>query len=206
MNIDVTKTRAGENYLTVPEEKQLFDYLKKLKDTQAERDFILLKTARLLGLRRVECCRLNVGDVFSKNRLVIDERIAAKGATGELPIPVELQSLFEWFIRWKRDQGQGVADDDPLFVSRNGTRLSIRAINDIMKKWCGAAGIKNPITFHGLRHTKGQRIINDDRHLTPGLQKNALLLANRQLRHKSINSTMIYTAPSREDMATVAGI
>ena len=206
MNVDVTKTRAGENYLTVPEEKQLFDYLKKLKDTQAERDFILMKTARLLALRRVECCRLNVGDVYSKTRLVITERIAAKGAVGELPIPVELQNLLEWFIRWKREQGQGVADDDPLFVSRNGTRMNKSSINRAMNKWCKAAGIENNITFHGLRHTKAQRIMGDDRHLTRAQQRNALLLANRQLRHKSINSTMIYTTPSREDMAAVAGI
>ncbi len=101
MNVDVTKTRAGENYLTVPEEKQLFNYLAMLKDPLAERDFVLLKTARLLGLRRVECQQLNVGDVYSKAKLVIDDRIAAKGATGELAIPVELQQLLEQFFRYK---------------------------------------------------------------------------------------------------------
>jgi integrase len=206
MNVDVTKTRAGENYLTEPEEKQLFSYLKQLKITQAERDYVLLKLTRLLGLRRVEVTRLNVGDVYGKTSLVVDDRIAAKGATGTLAIPVELHTLLVWFMRWKRDQGQSLAADAPLFVSRNGSRLSIRAVNNIMSKWLLAAGIEHHVTFHGLRHSKAQRIMHDDRYLTPTQQKNALLLANKQLRHKSLNSTMIYAAPNREDMATVAGL
>ncbi len=203
---DTSKTRAGENYLTEAEEKQMFDYLKQLKIPQAERDYVLLKTYRLLGLRRVEGVRLNVGDVYAKERLLIDARIAAKGATAELIIPSELKKLFKEFMRWKRQAGESVAADAPLFVSRNGSRLSIRAVNDIMKKWLTAAGVEHKVTPHGLRHTKAQRIIRDDRYLTPGQQKNALLLANKQLRHKSMNSTMIYVAPGREDMAAAAEI
>ncbi len=206
MNIDMTRTRAGENYLTVNEEKQLFSYLKRLNDPLAVRDLVILKIARLLGLRRVEVARLNVGDVYGQTRLVVDERIAAKGATGTLQIPVELQGLLADFFRWKRLQGQSLADDEPLFVSRNGNRISIRALNDLLTKWLHDAGISHKVTFHGLRHTKAQRIIQDDRNLTPTQQKNSLLLANRQLRHKTLNSTMIYTGPSREDMAAVAGI
>lgn len=206
MTMDVTKTRAGENYLTEPEEKQLFSYLKQLKIPQAERDYVLLKLTRLLGLRRVEVSRLNVGDVYGKTHLIIDERIAAKGATGTLSIPVELNNLLVWFMRWKRDQGQSLAADAPLFVSRNGCRMNTSSINRAFGKWLKAAGVEHHVTFHGLRHSKAQRIMHDDRYLTPTQQKNALLLANKQLRHKSLNSTMIYVAPNREDMATVAGI
>lgn len=203
---EVQKTRAGENYLTPDEEKRLFTHLKQLNTPQAQRDYILLKTYRLLGLRRVEGVRLDVGDVYGKDKLVITKRIAAKGATGELAIPVELQRLLQVFFRWKRQQGESLAEDAPLFVSRVGKRLSIRAVNDIMTKWLTAAGIDHKVTVHGLRHSKAQRIMHDDRFLSPEQQRNALLLANKQLRHKSLNSTMIYTAPSREDMDTVAGI
>ncbi|NOQ52477.1 MAG: hypothetical protein GQ578_09715, partial [Desulfuromonadaceae bacterium] len=80
MHIDITNTRAGENYLTVPEEKQLFDYLKQLKGTNPERDYVLLKTYRLLGLRKEEGLRLNVGDVYGKRSLVVDKRIAVKNS------------------------------------------------------------------------------------------------------------------------------
>lgn len=204
MNFDTSNTRAGENYLTVAEEKQMFDHLKQLKTHQAERDLVLLKTYRLLGLRRVEGVRLDVGDVYGKERLLIDERIAAKGATDIMIIPVELKKLFKEFMRWKRQVGESLFDDAPLFVSRRGLRLSIRAVNDIMTKWLEASGVEHKVTPHGLRHTKGQRIVRDDRYLTPQQRQNSLLLANKQLRHKSLSSTLIYTAPSREDMAAAA--
>ena len=198
------KTRAGENYLTAAEEKTLFTTI--IRTVGTERDFTLLKVCRLLGLRRVEAVRLNVGDVYGKTRLVLDERIAAKGGTGELAIPVELQGIFKDFFRAKRAAGESLADDAPLFVSRVGRRITTRAVNNIMNKWLKAAGIDHHVTVHGLRHSKAQRIINDDRYLTPTQQKNALLLVNKQLRHKSMSASLIYTAPSREDMAAVASL
>ena len=211
MYIDTTNTRAGENYLTIPEEKQLFDYLKQLKGTNPERDYVLLLTMRLLGLRRIEVVRLNVGNVYGKDKLVVDERIAAKGSVGVLNIPsnkqkphTDLQRFLVEFMRRKRQWGESVDDDAPLFVSRNGNRLSTRAVNDILDKWQAAAGLKHRITVHGLRHTKAQRIVRDERYLTTGQRNNALGLAQKQLRHKNPASTSIYTAPSREDMAAAA--
>lgn len=202
----INKTKAGENYLTEEEEKQLFAHLGRLKDRQAERDLVLLKTMRLLALRRVEATRLNVADVYRRERLVVDERIAAKGATGGLDIPVELQRLLAEFIRKKRAWGESLTDNAPLFVSRRGERLSARSVNDLVTKWLNECGIGHRVTPHGFRHTKAQRIVNDERHLSPEKQKRALQFANRQLRHKSMTSTLIYTAPTREDMAVVAGI
>jgi integrase/recombinase XerC len=204
--IESIHTNAGTNYLTEKEEKQLFNHLRNLKDRQAERDYTLLKTMRLLGLRRVETCRLNVGDVYRKTRLVVDARLAAKGCTGELDISVELQRIYSEFFKLKRTWGEDMADDAPLFVSRIGERLAVRSVNDLVAKWMKAAGIEQNVTPHGFRHTKAQRIVNDERHLSPDLQKRALQLANRQLRQKSMSSTLIYTVPTREQMAHVAGI
>ena len=200
------KTKAGENYLTEEEEKRLFAHLGRLKDRQAERDLVLLKTMRLLALRRVEATRLNVADVYRREWLVVDERIAAKGAVGDLDIPVELQRLLTEFVKKKRAWGESLADDAPLFVARGGKRLSIRSVNDLVRKWLDECGIGHRVTPHGFRHTKAQRIVNDERHLSPEKRNRALQIANRQLRHKSMTSTLIYTAPTREDMALVAGI
>lgn len=198
------RTKAGENYLTETEEKNLFNHLSRLKDRQAERDYVLLKTMRLLGLRRVEAVALNVSDVFRKEKLIIDSRIAAKGATGELDIPLELQKIFTHFFTLKRSWKESMSDDAPLFVSRNGNRLGLRTVNDLVKKWSEEAGVK--ITPHGFRHTKGRRIMDDERYLSPSQKGKALNFANRQLRHKSMTSTLVYTQPTKEEMALVAGI
>jgi len=199
------RTRAGENYLTEKDEKRLFGYLKRLKDRQAERDFALLKVMRLLALRVSEALALDVGDVTGRSRLVVDERIACKGGTGVLDIPVELQEVLATYLRRKRAWGEDVADDAPLFVSRRGGRMTRRAVNDLVDRWCREAGVPR-ITPHGLRHTKGRRVMDDVRHLAPEERDRKLSLVNRQLRHKSMSATLIYTAPTKEQMAKVAAI
>lgn len=199
------RTKAGENYLTESEEKTLFTHLKRLKDKQAERDFALLKTCRLLGLRRSEALALNVADVYGQTTLDVNERIAAKGAVDTLSIPVELQEILTRFLKLKRKWGEDLTDDAPLFVSKKGNRLALRSFNDLVDKWCREAGVAR-ITPHGLRHTKGRRIMDDVRHLSDEERDKKLLLANRQLRHKSLTATLIYTAPTKEEMRKVGAL
>ena len=205
MHQAVLKTRAGSNYLTEKEEKQLFGFMGCRCGYQVERDYVLLKLMRATGLRRSEVTALNMGDVWGKDKIVVDERIAAKGAVGEVYLPKEIRGLLRTYLRGMKRLGHDVADDAPLFVSRKGNRLSLRSINDLVAKWCKEAGI-GPITPHGFRHTKARRILDDRRFLSEEQQRKAFLLANRQLRHKSLNSTAIYTAPTKEDMSAAGAI
>jgi len=209
-------TRAGENYLTEAEERKLWATIKGRKGKQADRDFALLKMCRLTALRRGEAIALNVGDISPNGisvraQLVVDERIAKKGATGEVYMPQELQQILTTFLRQKRSWGESLAHDAPLFVSRKGERIGARTFNDLMAKWCLASGLIDrhgePLyTPHAMRHTKAQRIMADIYSLLPEEQQKKLQFAARQLRHKSFSSTMIYTAPTKEQMARVSGI
>jgi integrase/recombinase XerC len=198
-------SRAGANYLTETEEKKLFAFLRNRKDKQAERDHTLLKLCRLTGLRRGEALALNVGDVLNRDKILVDDRIAEKGALGEVYLPIELQDLLKRFLRLKREWHESLEDQAPLFVSRKGGRLSLRSFNDIMDKWTELAGVPR-YTPHALRHTKAQRIMADTRHLDEEERRKALLFANKQLRHRSLNSTMVYTQPTKEEMKRVGAI
>lgn len=205
VNFDNGPTNAGTNYLTEAEEKKLFRTLKDLRTPQAKRDYLLIKICRALGLRRGEALALNVGDVERRDRLDVDKRIAEKGAVGDLYIPRDLQAAIRLFLLHKRRRGEDMDPEAPLFVSKKGARLSARAFNDLMDKWCAAAGIPR-YTPHALRHTKAQRIMADMALLAPEEQMKKLMFVKRQLRHKSINSTSIYTGPTKEEMARVADI
>jgi integrase/recombinase XerC len=206
-------SKAGINYLLEDEEKKLFNFLKNQKDKQAERDYVLLRLCRATGLRRGEALALNVGDVFSPLtrgaqgcvKIIITERIAEKGAVGEVYLPVEMQETIKRFMRLKRLWEESLEDDAPLFISRKGQRLSLRSFKDVMDKWCRLAGIPR-YTPHALRHTKAQRIMADVRHLSDDERQKALIFTNRQLRHKSLNSTMVYTQPTKEEMQRVGAI
>lgn len=211
------QSKAGINYLLEAEEKTLFTFLKNRKDKQAERDYVLLKLCRATGLRRGEALALNVGDIYSHSpisreargsvtdKIIVDERIAEKGAVGDVYLPVEMQEILNRFIRLKRTWKDGLEDNSPLFVSRKGMRLSLRSFKDVMDKWCKLAGIPR-YTPHALRHTKAQRIMADVSHLSDDERQKALIFANKQLRHKSLNSTMVYTQPSKEEMQRVGAI
>lgn len=200
------RTRAGENYLTEAEEKKLFSMLKNRKDRMAERDYALLKLVRATGLRRIEALRLNVSDVRAedksiKDSITVDERIAAKGGIGSVYLSVEIREDLKQLLLRKKRWGEDCSDDAPLFVSKKGGRLSKRQFNQLVDKWCLEAKIPR-YTPHALRHTKAHRIM-DDQHDD---RQNGLVLANKWLRHKSFNATLIYTAPSKEDMQRVAGV
>lgn len=205
ISYDNVRTNAGQNYLTEKEEKRLFATLKDRKNPQAKRDYVLLKVCRVLGLRRGEALALNVGDVEGRDRLDVNARIAEKKAIGDLYIPQELQDTIRKFLLKKRKWGESVEPDAPLFVSRKGARLSARSFNDLMDKWCREAQIPR-YTPHALRHTKAQRIMSDMATLRPEEQLKKLLFVKRQLRHKSMNATAIYTGPTKEEMARVADI
>jgi integrase len=198
-------SKAGINYLLEAEEKKLFSFLKNRKDRQAERDYVLLRLCRATGLRRGEALALNVGDVLNREKIEVNERIAEKGAVGEVYLPVDIQETLKRFMKMKRIWGESLDDNAPLFVSRKGMRLSIRSFKDIMDKWCRLAGIPR-YTPHALRHTKAQRIMADVRHLSDDERQKALIFTNKQLRHKSLNSTMVYTAPTKEEMQRVGAI
>lgn len=205
VTFDNAPTKAGTNYLTEAEEKRLFRCLKDRNSQQAQRDFVLLKVCRCLGLRRGEALALNVGDVSGADHLAVNARIAEKGGVGDLFISQELAAVIRSFLWKKRRWGEDLSAEAPLFVSRNGTRLAARTFNDLMEKWCDAAGIAR-YTPHALRHTKAQRIMADMAMLAPEEQMKKLLFVKRQLRHKSINATAIYTGPTKEEMARVADI
>lgn len=198
-------SKAGINYLLEYEEKKLFSYLKNSKSRQAERDYVLLRLCRATGLRRGEALALNVGDVLNREKIEVNERIAEKGAIGEVYLPVDIQEVMRRFIRLKRIWGENLDDEAPLFVSRKGARLSLRSFKDIMDKWCRLSGIPR-YTPHALRHTKAQRIMADVRHLSDDERQKALIFTNKQLRHRSLNSTMVYTMPTKEEMMRVGAI
>jgi len=199
------KTKAGENFFTQAEEKKFFATIKAHKGKQATRDYFFFKFCRITALRRQEMVRLDVGDVKGKETLTVDAWLAAKGGTGKVAIPVELQELVRSYLYYKRQWGEACDNAAPLFVSRKGGRLALRTVNDAMTKWCKAADIRN-LTPHALRHTKAHRILDDTKHLPPEDRDKKILLASKQLRHKSLRATSIYLQPTIEQMATVGAI
>jgi site-specific recombinase XerC len=95
------------------------------------------------------------------------------------------------FIGWKKTSGEDLGADSPLFISRRGTRIATRTLRYLFRLWQERAGLDRCFGFHSLRHsclTNAYRATRDIR------------LVQRLARHKSVDTTTIYAAPSDEDI------
>ena len=176
------------------------------------RDHILIAVGLGLGLRIHEVAALDCGDVYDRNgktRRRIELRVFKRSNRNEqaqcVHVPDALKYKLEKFRRWKSTRGESLKSGDPLFVTHTGSRhgpkgsrMSVRSIAHAFNGWLVRLGYapdsrgRFPFSFHSLRHTCGTNLFRKTKDLR---------LVQRQLRHGSINSTLIYTTPSDDDVA-----
>ena len=162
------------------------------------RDHVLYSMALATGLRAHELVGLDLGDVFDEAgtarrrvRLRVFKRSCKDESAQEVVLPDGLRAKLEKLWRWKRAEGQSLDPDAPIFVSRNGNRLSLRQLRHSFRQWQERAGFERLVGIHTLRHcacTSVYRATKDIR------------LVQRFARHASITTTMRYAHPSDEDL------
>jgi site-specific recombinase XerD len=185
-------------YLAEREERTLLKLVKDRKGKRPERDVVLLELAVKTGLRLAEIHGLNVGDIRGMEKLYVRPEIAKRSRPRTLPIHKEMQHILKNFLKLKLQWKEGIHDNDPLFVSRKGNRLSRREIQGLFEKWCIEAGlvfningkIEAQYTVHSLRHTFAIRLIQ---------RGSTLPVVQKLLGHSSLASTGIYTEATFEE-------
>jgi len=162
------------------------------------RDHVLLSFALGTALREAELLALNVGDVFGvegkarrRVRLRVFKRSNDDESMQEVVLPDPLRAKLEKLWRWKKQRGEGLEPDAPLFVSRRGLRLSSRQLRNLFHVWQERAGFERVLSFHSTRHSSLTNIYRRTRDIR---------LTQRVARHKSITSTIRYAGPSDEDV------
>jgi site-specific recombinase XerC len=78
---------------------------------------------------------------------------------GEVFLPARLIPKLRRFLAWKRDHGESLEPDAPLFVSAQGRRLSPRAAQWRFAWWQERAEFDRHYGFHQLRHYEEFRIM-----------------------------------------------
>lgn len=194
------RERRPPRTLTRAEQRKL------LKTTEEHvdgfRDHVLISLALGTALRESEIIALDCGDVFNASgrtvrrvQLRVFKRASKKEGSHEhqrVFIPDALRYKLDKYRRWKKARGEKVADTDPLFVSRLGSRLSTRRVRSMFRDWQKAAGFRDPLfRFHHLRHTCLTNIYN---------ASGDIRLVSAIARHSDLNTTAIYAAPSDDDM------
>ncbi|HPC83092.1 MAG TPA: tyrosine-type recombinase/integrase [Thermoanaerobaculaceae bacterium] len=162
------------------------------------RDHVIISLALGTGLREHELLALDVGDVFDDEgrarrrvTLRVFKRSADEPATQEVVLPDLVRAKLEKLRAWKKREGESLAPDAPLFVSRLGRRLSSRQLRENFATWQERAGFERHLSFHSLRHSACSALYRRTKDIR---------LTQRFARHKSIVTTSIYAHPSDEDL------
>ena len=160
------------------------------------RDHTILSLALGTGLRLAEIVGLNVGDVFAPDgtprvRVRVRAAIAKGGRAADVFLPDRLVAKLKRFWGWKRNRGEDLTPDAPLFCNQSRRRISKRRVQFAWATWQRRAGFDRVYGFHALRHTAVTNVYRASRDL---------FLAQRFARHMSPLTTTVYTHPSDDDM------
>lgn len=151
-----------------------------------ERDAAILETFYSTGLRLHELANLDVKhyDIYHDTLRVLGkgrkERICPLGSHA-------VKAL-------QRYRQKAAVHEGPLFVSKLRTRLTTRAISDVLQKYLRLSSIPLQVTPHKLRHSFATHLLNNGADLRS---------VQELLGHSSLSTTQIYTHVSTERMKQV---
>ena len=185
-NLDLPKVRVKihhEKYLT---EEECWALLAATQHSEwPERDFCILMTFLVSGLRVSELCDLTMDDVIYGEDLVKVDKTKCYADTA-----VMTEMLKDQIRNYRNTAEFDIKNVKNVFCTKEGKKLKPDEINTIIKGLAKKAGIEKPITSHWLRHTMATLLAKED------VQINYI---KSQLRHRNLNSTMKYTHLYRDE-------
>jgi integrase/recombinase XerC len=190
---DIPFPRHGKrlpNFLYDNELKQL---LESPNDTDRYelRDRAILELFYGSGLRISELAQASIGDIDESNYSL---RVLGKGRKERFALLGEpaMDALYKYLN--KRGLKESLDAKKPLFLNKNGGRLSVRGMRDIVYKYGQRVCPIKKISPHTLRHTFATHL----------LEKGADLRSVQELLgHSSLSTTQIYTHVSKSRMKNV---
>jgi len=159
-----------------------------------ERDWAIVHVALDSGLRVSELCALQLRDVIldSAHASVI-VRDGKGGRKRGVRIGTALAEHLTAFIDWKEAVGEPTSGRSHLFLSGRGGPLTRTAVYRIFRGLADDVGIPNRFSIHSCRHTYASLLYRASNF--------NLRLVQKQLGHRSIQTTQIYADVLSEDAA-----
>ena len=160
------------------------------RDTLGARDRAILETLYSTGVRVSELVDLNRNDLDQTGQTLNirgkgkKERIVPLGSHAIAAIRHYL-TLLEPDQRFATLRQQSMSDPAiPLFVNKNGGRLSTRSVRRKLDKYLKACGLDATISPHTLRHSFATHLLDNGADLRS---------VQELLGHQSLSTTQIYT-------------
>jgi len=165
-----------------------------LRDPFGPRDHAMLVLGLNTGLRVSELIGLDVGGVSCNGKPGQAIYLASKAVKYRhdrtIPLNADAQRAVADLLAFNQRRGFSVAPEAPLFVARKHERVSARLVQRLVETLRERAGLV-AATPHSLRHAFATRIVQ----ATGNVRVAQMLLG-----HARLDSTAIYTHPSRAEL------
>lgn len=158
------------------------------------RDKAILSILLGTGIRVTELVGLDVGDIDIRNASI---RIIRKGGNEDIVYFGEEieKAILDYWGTDRESFHPCVEDADALFLSLHHKRITVRSVENLVKKYAKDAKIKKKITPHKCRTTFGQTLY-DDTH--------DLYLTADALGHSNVETTKRHYASVKKDKKRIA--
>ncbi len=170
-------------YLSLEESTELLAAIKK-----SRRDYAIITLFLNCGMRLAELVSLNVKDV--KNEYAV---ITGKGnKQRSIHLNQACREAIEDYLQNERPK-EGLKDPEALFISRNKSRISRRAVQNLVEKYLKLAGLDDKnLSTHKLRHTAAT-LMHRHGHVD-------IRVLQEILGHENLGTTQIYTHVDSESI------
>ena len=148
------------------------------------REWMVIDLVTSTGLRVSEAANLRCGDLkigYTENKIFIRD---GKGhVSGHVVINDSVKKHLKTYLAGKTSNGELTGEDDYLFVGQRGAWTG-QAIQQIVKKYLKKLGLyEKGKSVHALRHSYAVELYSKEKDLR---------VVQKQLRHVSIQSTLVY--------------
>jgi site-specific recombinase XerD len=179
VSILLDEVESGEN---------LTERQRKYHDRTKPRDLALLTLMLGTGIRVSECVGLNISDVDLKNNGIKVHRKG--GAEVVVYFGEEVRTALCDYMLEREKINASVGHEEALFLSMQNRRISIRAVENLVKKYSKLVTNLKNITPHKLRSTYGTSLYRET---------GDIYLVADVLGHKDVNTTKKHYAALEDD-------
>ena len=161
-------------------------------DWQLKRDKTILELLYSTGIRLSELVAIDMGDVQIDQKIV---KVFGKGGKERIvPFGGKAAEALDFYLKERNMHVQKNLDDNPLFISKQGLRISPRTVQSRLKKLFDSVAAGSGFTPHLMRHTFATHLLDH------GADIRAV---KELLGHASLSSTQIYTHLETEKMKKI---
>ena len=139
--------------------ESLTDKQKTFHEKTKVRDLALLTLLLGTGIRVSECVGLNINDIDFKNGGIRIHRKGGKEVT--VYFGIEVENALRDYLDQRQDMTPEKGNEDALFLSLQMKRISVRSVENLVKKYAKIVTPLKKITPHKLRSTYGTTLYQE---------------------------------------------